>query len=43
MRKTKMTLLAGLIAAPLWAQVAPLGGYFYGQDARPHRMGMAKP
>lgn len=35
MRKTKMTLLAGLIAAPLWAQVAPLGGYFYGQMPAP--------
>lgn len=34
MRKTTMTLLAGLLAAPVWAQ-APLGGFFYGQMPEP--------
>lgn len=34
MRKTTLTLLAGLLAAPVWAQ-APLGGFFYGQMPEP--------
>lgn len=35
MRKTSLALLAGLLAAPCFAQVAPLGGYFYGDMAAP--------
>ena len=26
-----MTLLAAILAAPAWSQVAPLGGFYYGQ------------
>lgn len=35
MRKTTMTLLAGLLAAPMWAQVTPLGGFYYGDMPAP--------
>ena len=35
MRKTTMTLLAALMAAPMWAQVTPLGGFYYGQMPAP--------
>ena len=35
MRKSTMALLMGLIAAPAWAQIAPLGGFYYGQMQAP--------
>ena len=35
MRKTTMTLMAALLAAPMWAQVTPLGGFYYGQMPAP--------
>ncbi len=36
MRKTTTTLLAALLAMPAaWAQIAPLGGYYYGQMPQP--------
>lgn len=35
MRKTKLTLLAAFLSAPLWAQESPLGGFFYGQMEAP--------
>lgn len=30
-----MTLMAALLAAPMWAQVTPLGGFYYGQMPAP--------
>ena len=30
MRKLSMTLMAGVLALPMWAGVPPLGGFFYG-------------
>ena len=30
-----MTLMAALLAAPMWAQVMPLGGFYYGQMPAP--------
>ncbi len=35
MRKTTMTLLAALMSAPMWAQITPLGGFYYGQMPTP--------
>ncbi len=35
MRKTTLTLLAALMSTPIWSQIAPLGGYYYGQMAQP--------
>lgn len=35
MRKSTMALLAGLIAVPSWAQIAPLGGFYYGRMEAP--------
>lgn len=35
MRKSTMTLLAAILAAPAWSQVAPLGGFYYGQMPAP--------
>ena len=35
MRKTTLTLLAGLLFAPSWAQVSRLDGFFYGHMAEP--------
>lgn len=35
MHKTTMALLAGLLAAPAWAQIAPLGGFYYGEMQAP--------
>ena len=35
MHKTTMALLAGLLAAPAWAQIAPLGGFYYGEMQTP--------
>ena len=35
MRKPTMTLLAALMAAPMWAQITPLGGFYYGQMPAP--------
>ena len=35
MRKTTMTLLAALMSAPMWAQITPLGGFYYGQMPNP--------
>ena len=35
MRKTSMTLLAGLLALPSFAGIPPLGGFYYGQMAQP--------
>ena len=35
MRKSTMTLLAALMSAPMWAQITPLGGFYYGQMPAP--------
>lgn len=35
MHKPTIVLLAGLLATPLWAQTAPLDGFFYGQMEAP--------
>ena len=35
MRKTQLTLLATLFALPAFAQVQPLGGFYYGQMPAP--------
>ena len=35
MRKTTMTLLAAMLSAPMWAQVTPLGGFYYGHMPAP--------
>ena len=35
MRKTTMTLLLGCLAAPLMAEVTPLGGFYYGNMPAP--------
>ena len=35
MRKTTMTLLAAMLSAPMWAQITPLGGFYYGQMPAP--------
>lgn len=35
MRRPTLFLASALLSAPMWAQIAPLGGYFYGQDAAP--------
>lgn len=35
MNKSTLTMLAALLAAPMYAQVAPLGGFYYGQMPQP--------
>ena len=35
MRKLSMTLMAGVLALPMWAGVPPLGGFFYGNMEAP--------
>lgn len=34
-KKTTAALLAALLSSPMWAQVAPLGGFYYGQMPHP--------
>ena len=35
MNKSTLTMLAALLASPMYAQVAPLGGFYYGQMSQP--------
>lgn len=35
MRKIQIALLCGMLSAPAWAQIAPLGGYHYGNMPQP--------